>query len=119
MPFNALPPCALDCYKLFDANGACVPPAKPAADLGTYASCFCADARVSALAVGTAGVCPETACAGVPGGLESIHTWFSTFCAENAQQTQPTTTPGGAGSQGSSGSTSSQGPGGDWYEPPF
>lgn len=82
VPFASLPSCATQCYHLYDANGACVPPAAPTGDTAQYASCFCNNAQISAFSTGTAGVCDD-ACtaAGETGGLESIHVWFSSYCS--------------------------------------
>jgi hypothetical protein len=102
-----------DCGKLYDANGACVPPEKPQGDLGSYASCFCADPRVSPFATGTAGVCADNVCQ-LPtdaGALDQVHNWFVGFCSQNAKAL-PTTTAGG--SSGGSSNVAAQGPGGDW-----
>ena len=113
IPFDSFPPCVRDCGKLYDANGACVPPEKPAGDLGSYASCFCADARVSPFATGTDGVCAAGVCSADPNALQSVHGWFTSFCSQNARAL-PTTTSG-SGQQGGSGNSGNQGPGGDWY----
>ncbi|ERS95697.1 hypothetical protein HMPREF1624_07772 [Sporothrix schenckii ATCC 58251] len=82
VPFATLPTCATQCYHLYDANGACVPPAAANGDTAQYASCFCNNALISAFSTGTAGVC-DSACtaAADSGGLESIHNWFSSYCS--------------------------------------
>ncbi|KIH90925.1 hypothetical protein SPBR_00931 [Sporothrix brasiliensis 5110] len=82
VPFASLPTCATQCYHLYDANGACVPPAAANGDAAQYASCFCNNALISAFSTGTAGVC-DSACtaAADAGGLESIHNWFSSYCS--------------------------------------
>ncbi|TPX16182.1 uncharacterized protein E0L32_004177 [Thyridium curvatum] len=117
VPFAALPSCGVKCGHLYDANGACVPPAKPRGDLGTYASCFCADPRVSPFAAGVSGVCDD-ACAGAD--LTSVRNWFTSFCAANAKGVQQQTTTSSS-STSTSGSNSGSnvgvkhpGPGGNW-----
>ncbi len=119
IPFASLPPCAQSCGPLFDVNGACVPPAKPAADVGTYGACFCADPRVAPLSTGTVGVC-DAACAATPGAMGSVQSWFTSFCANDAKAGVtaapggPTTTVAGGSNGGSSSGGSSSGGGGDW-----
>ncbi|CAK7210806.1 hypothetical protein SBRCBS47491_000903 [Sporothrix bragantina] len=80
MPFASLPACATNCGHLYDANGACVPPAAPTGAVSQYASCFCNNALISAFSTGTAGVCDD-ACTTDAGGLSSIHVWFSSYCS--------------------------------------
>ncbi|KHN98955.1 uncharacterized protein MAM_03417 [Metarhizium album ARSEF 1941] len=122
VPFNdinKLPACARACGPLWDANGACVPPAVAAADAGTYESCFCADSRVAPFSTGGgANICPN-ACPGNPQGLSSIGNWFSSFCNGKVKTTPQTaaTNPAAATNTPGSGSDSAgsnSGNGGDW-----
>ncbi|QUC19365.1 uncharacterized protein UV8b_03606 [Ustilaginoidea virens] len=122
---NKFPSCAKACQPLWDANGGCVPPAIPTADVSTYDSCFCANGKVAPFMNAATGVC-DAACP--PQGLSSIAHWYSTFCESvrfsgNTPQTSntgtqtagATNTPGSGGtSSGSSGSSSSSTGGGDW-----
>ncbi|RYP57086.1 hypothetical protein DL769_009706 [Monosporascus sp. CRB-8-3] len=114
VPFASLPSCALECGPLYDANGACVPPAVPANDASVYNTCFCNNAALQGLGQGTSGVC-ENQCN--EQGLSGIRDWFTSFCAQNAAA--PTTT----GTSSTSSATSSgsipagqQGGGGTWFE---
>ncbi|KID86464.1 integral membrane protein [Metarhizium guizhouense ARSEF 977] len=124
VPFNdisKLPACANACGPLWDANGACVPPALPTADASTYESCFCADSRIAPFSTGGgANVCPN-ACPGNPQGLSSIGNWFTSFCNGKAPKNTPQTTgtntaaeTNAAGSSGSNNGGSNSGNGGDW-----
>lgn len=108
--FAALPSCATECYHLYDANGACVPPAVSTADALTYGSCFCSNTLVAPFSTGTAGVCDD-ACTTQADGLASIHTWFSSYCSENAKElaAETTTTSSSSASTSSSSSSSSKG----------
>ncbi|KJR83712.1 uncharacterized protein SPSK_00164 [Sporothrix schenckii 1099-18] len=94
VPFATLPTCATQCYHLYDANGACVPPAAANGDTAQYASCFCNNALISAFSTGTAGVC-DSACtaAADSGGLESIHNWFSSYCSVEQKTSLQTPRP--------------------------
>ncbi|KAI9903751.1 hypothetical protein N3K66_000280 [Trichothecium roseum] len=74
---NILPSCAAACVPLYDANGACVPPAVNPGQPAAYTSCFCADSRVTAFSTASSGVC-DNAC-GAP-GLGSIQSWFNSMC---------------------------------------
>ncbi|KAL1854837.1 hypothetical protein VTK73DRAFT_8690 [Phialemonium thermophilum] len=114
-PLATLPACANECGHLFDANGACVPPAQPTAAASVYDACFCADSRLTAFSTGTAGVCDD-ACTATPADLNSIRNWYTSFCAKNGQVKGGKTTTTTAGSGGSSaGSTKgSDGGGGSW-----
>lgn len=113
MPFASLPACAAQCGPLYDANGACVPPAAPAADEDTYDSCFCSYDTLQPFNQGASGVC-DSACPADPNGLSGIQSWFTGFC--NGRQAEATSDPGSsATSSSSAGSGSSNGGGGDWY----
>ncbi|KAJ6445052.1 integral membrane protein [Purpureocillium lavendulum] len=121
-PFNdgsKLPDCAKACGPLYDANGACVPPAIKPADGPTYTSCFCAQAKVAPFSKGTSGVC-DNACDGVNGGLQSIAGWFQGICnvkdaggkGDKTSTSATSATTSGSASTGSSSKNS--GGGGDW-----
>ena len=114
-----LPACATLCGPLFDANGACVPPAVPTGQPAGYLDCFCGDPRVSAFSSGTAGVC-DTVC--TAGGLESIANWFQGACSvKNAGGNKGsggsnTAAGGQSGNTGGGGSVGAPTDGGgDWY----
>jgi hypothetical protein len=116
MPFAQLPVCAQQCYKMYDVNGACVPPAHPSVDT----ACFCNDGRLAPWKTGTAGVC-DGACPASPQDLGTIRNWFTSFCANAGNQVvtvtqtgSASTSTGGSSSGGSGGSSSNTG-GGDWY----
>ncbi|PNY23221.1 Uncharacterized protein TCAP_06833 [Tolypocladium capitatum] len=121
VPFSdlsKLPDCAKECGPLYDANGACVPPAAPPADPAAYTACFCSDSRLAAFSRASTGVCDQ-ACTGLPGGLQSVAGWFQAICknakGENGgnggngggNNNQPTTT-------GTPGSSNNSTGGGDW-----
>lgn len=115
IPFATLPACAQQCGPLYDANGACVPPAAPTASPSNYAACFCGNAKVSPFSVGVQGVCGPGVCADNPANLESIRNWFTNYCKDpstlnagnaNGSPANPTSTARlPAAAQG----------GGDWY----
>jgi len=102
VPFTSgLPACASLCGKLFDVQGACVPPiaAEPSK------SCFCADPRLKSITAGTTGVssvCGPTSCQDAP-SLQKIQTWYESFC--NIAVANPTTTSGTPGTTGTNSST--------------
>ncbi|KAL8294629.1 hypothetical protein RB597_007753 [Gaeumannomyces tritici] len=113
IPFATLPACAQQCGPLFDANGACVPPAAPTAAPAGYAACFCSNAKVSPFSAAAQGVCGPGVCADNPANLESIRNWFTNFCKD------PKTLGTGTGTSNSNPTgtgrlTTSQGGGGDW-----
>lgn len=113
VPFSALPSCATACGHLYDANGACVPPAAPTGDSVQYASCFCNNAQIAAFSTGTAGVCDDACTApGDSGGLQSIHGWFSSYCSVNqkAVATETKTTSTGKSTATSTSGSDSSGP---------
>ncbi|KJZ72118.1 hypothetical protein HIM_08491 [Hirsutella minnesotensis 3608] len=125
-PFNdvgKLPDCAKQCGPLYDANGACVPPAAPQAEPSAWIGCFCADARVAAFSKGPAGVC-DTACQGNQAGLQSIAKWFQGVCSATPNKAggnnQNGAKGGGNNNDGGQDDTSitpspaSNGGGGDW-----
>lgn len=113
-----LPACASSCGPLFDANGACVPPAAPTAAASVYDACFCSFPPLIPFSSVTIGVCEPGVCSG-PGELNSIATWFRSFCggANDAQPGAPTTSSSSS-STGATGSpqsgTTGGGSGGDW-----
>lgn len=116
-PFAALPSCATLCGHLYDANGACVPPAATTAAASVYTSCFCNYADLAPFKTGTAGVC-DSACTADAGGLSSIQSWFTSMCNDvkavattTGSSSSSTSTAGSSSSK--SGSSSSSG-GGDW-----
>ncbi|KAI0013536.1 hypothetical protein F4779DRAFT_400557 [Xylariaceae sp. FL0662B] len=109
VPFASLPSCAVDCGPLYDANGACVPPAAPASDENTYDTCFCAYNSLQPFKKGSSGVC-DGACPGDANGLAGIQSWFTDLCNDKAVATS-SSAPASSNS-GSSGSN--QGGGGDW-----
>ncbi|GFP57848.1 hypothetical protein ACSS6W_007287 [Trichoderma asperelloides] len=74
-----LPACAAACGHLYDANGACVPPAVPTNSPAVYTSCFCFDSRLAPFSTTTAGVCDD-ACTANPSGLASITNWYHSVC---------------------------------------
>ncbi|CAK7272344.1 hypothetical protein SEPCBS57363_005083 [Sporothrix epigloea] len=118
MPFASLPSCATNCGHLYDANGACVPPAVTSGPVAQYASCFCNNALIAPFSTGTAGVCDD-ACTADAGGLSSIHVWFSSYCAaeqKNLATNTATTIPtASATNKGSSGSNSSKSTNHSWF----
>ncbi|KAI2640375.1 hypothetical protein GGS26DRAFT_155151 [Hypomontagnella submonticulosa] len=114
VPFASLPSCAVQCGPLYDANGACVPPAAPAADETTYDNCFCAYNKLQPFKQGTSGVC-DTACVTDPAGLSSIQGWFTSLC--NKAAAAVTTSSSSSTSTGTSSADSNKqanGGGGDW-----
>lgn len=101
-PFSnqqVLPACASSCGPLYNANGACVPPAVAVADGAAYESCFCAFAEVTALSSTTAGVC-DNVCEDQ--GLNQIATWFQDLCGVSNGGSGDTN-GGGDGTGGDSG----------------
>lgn len=111
VPFTSvLPVCASLCGKLFDVQGACVPPNVAKASK----SCFCGDPRLASFisqgAAGVSSVCTAVSCT-AQADLEKIQSWYAGFC--NAQAADPTKTGGGAAPSGtgSSGAGSSSSPG--------
>ncbi|KYK59054.1 hypothetical protein DCS_00181 [Drechmeria coniospora] len=116
---SRLPDCAKQCGPLYDANGACVPPAVAPANAGSYVACFCAHDKVSPFSQGTAGVCDE-ACNGVNGGLQSVAAWFQGMCATpktttaRASNPKTTTISGSKPTSAASASANSNSGGGDW-----
>ena len=107
VPFTSgLPACASLCGKLFDVQGACVPPVAAEASK----SCFCADPRLKSLATGTAGVssvCGATSCQD-QASLQKIQTWYETFC--NIAISNPTTASGAPGASGTGANSSTPRP---------
>ncbi|KAH8675958.1 hypothetical protein BX600DRAFT_190692 [Xylariales sp. PMI_506] len=114
VPFTALPSCATLCGPLYDANGACVPPAAATADANTYDECFCQYGALQPFESTTAGVC-DSACTADTGGLSSIQSWFVSFCSGKTTGTATGTTSTSTSSSSSSAdSSSSSSGGGDW-----
>lgn len=121
-----LPACAAGCGPLYDANGACVPPAvNPEVGATAFTACFCADPRVGAFSSGNGGVCDE-ACTATQ-ALASIGNWFRSMCdvttggntqgsstTNNGQSTGTTGSTASTGTGGSSSGSNSGGNGGDW-----
>ncbi|KAH8891822.1 hypothetical protein GQ53DRAFT_137811 [Thozetella sp. PMI_491] len=113
--------CFANCGPLYDANGACVPPAAPTADASSYDSCFCNNAVLKAFSTGTAGVC-DNQCTGTDAatGLATIQSWYTSFCANIGQAAVETTgtgtgtTAGSTGTSSASTGNSSGGGGGTW-----
>jgi hypothetical protein len=99
-PLATLPACASKCGPLYDANGACVPPAVATAAASVYDSCFCKDARLTAFSTGTAGVCDSVCTAA--GDLGSIQAWYTGFCANIGEASPTTATTGTPSSTNSS-----------------
>ncbi|PHH73817.1 hypothetical protein CDD80_3550 [Ophiocordyceps camponoti-rufipedis] len=91
-----LPDCAKACGPLYDANGACVPPAAPQADPAAYTACFCNHAKVAPFSKGTAGVC-DAACTANQAGLQSIAGWFQSICKSPSQPPPPNNNNGNNG----------------------
>ncbi|OLN96272.1 hypothetical protein CCHL11_04482 [Colletotrichum chlorophyti] len=117
VPFAQLPACAQLCGPLYDANGACVPPAAPVTDETTYENCFCNFGALQPFKTAAAGVCGDAAQCDAA-GYSSIQGWFTSFCnvaAGGATQslTSATSTATSGSSRGSSGN-SNNGNGGDW-----
>ncbi|KAI1134508.1 hypothetical protein F5Y05DRAFT_207031 [Hypoxylon sp. FL0543] len=112
VPFTSLPSCAVRCGPLYDANGACVPPAAPQADETTYDKCFCSYSKLAPFSQGTAGVC-DTACTDDAAGLGSIQGWFTSFCNKAAAATTSSSSSSSSNTSGAS-SGSDSGGGGDW-----
>ncbi|KAF9873813.1 integral membrane protein [Colletotrichum karsti] len=112
MPFAQLPSCAQQCGVLFDANGACVPPAAAQADETTYEKCFCSFGALQPWKTAATGVCEYAGCDAA--GFSSIQGWFTGMCnaVDGAVQTSSSAsaTSTSSGSKGSSNS----GNGGDW-----
>ncbi|KAJ9157400.1 hypothetical protein NKR23_g389 [Pleurostoma richardsiae] len=122
VPFSTLPSCATACGHLYDANGACVPPAVATADAATYDACFCSNSYLTPFSTGTAGVC-DSACtaAADSGGLSSIQAWYTSFCANVKEVATTTATTTGSSSSStstssSSSSSNSSGGGGSWLD---
>lgn len=122
-PFNdaaKLPDCAKKCGPLYDANGACVPPAAPSGSPGSYTACFCANAKVRPFAQGTTGVCDQ-ACQGNDAGLQSIANWFRGICSASNNGAGANQQGGAKNDGGSDQNSGTPGPaaagaggGGDW-----
>ncbi|PFH63433.1 hypothetical protein XA68_10024 [Ophiocordyceps unilateralis] len=89
-----LPDCAKSCGPLYDANGACVPPAAPQSDAAAYTACFCSHAKVAPFSRGTAGVC-DAACTANQAGLQSIASWFQGICKPPVAAPPPANNPNG------------------------
>ncbi len=119
--------CFVNCGHLYDANGACVPPAAPTAAASVYDACFCSNALLKPFLTGTAGVC-DGVCTDAT-GLATIQSWYTSFCGNIDAAAAPTgaatTTVGASGVSGVSGSstptlapgsiTGQNSTGGTWY----
>jgi hypothetical protein len=93
IPFNDLPACATRCGDLFNANGACVPPAAPVADDQTYNSCVCNFEALQPFRTGITNVC-QGACNGTTTtALSAIQRWYTSLCTP---ATSATTSSNGA-----------------------
>ncbi|KAK8049452.1 hypothetical protein PG994_011182 [Apiospora phragmitis] len=112
VPFASLPSCATLCGPLYDANGACVPPAAPQADADTYDKCFCQNAKLQPFYQGSSGVCGTGVCDADPNGLSGIQSWFTQFCQGKQAGSQTTSAGGSSSTSGSK--ASQQGGGGSW-----
>lgn len=92
IPFNdisKLPACAVGCGPLYDANGACVPPAVKAGGPADWSKCLCYQEKLFPLVNQPAAVCPN-ACAGFPAGSTSLASWYKTLCSDGpAFKTNP------------------------------
>ncbi|KAM0457388.1 hypothetical protein ACHAPV_003300 [Trichoderma viride] len=107
-----LPACAAACGHLYDANGACVPPAVPSNNPSAYTSCFCFDSRLTAFSTTTGGVCDD-ACTANPSGLSSITSWYHSMC--NGQKAvAPSTTSSTSSTSTNAIPEQSQVASGDW-----
>ncbi|KAL7783887.1 hypothetical protein V8C37DRAFT_26325 [Trichoderma ceciliae] len=118
VPFNnraQLPACAAACGHLYDANGACVPPAVPTNSPSIYTSCFCFDSRLAPFSTTTGGVC-DSACTADPSGLASITNWYHSICnVKNvAAPSTTSTTTGSTSSPSGSDPDNANPPSGDW-----
>ncbi|KAK2042320.1 hypothetical protein LZ31DRAFT_366825 [Colletotrichum somersetense] len=113
MPFAQLPACAVKCGPLYDANGACVPPAVPAADAQVYDACFCSQGNLQPFRTAATGVCDAAGCDAA--GFSSIQGWYTSFCNSVAggAAVQTSSSPGSTSTSGAS-KGSSNGNGGDW-----
>jgi hypothetical protein len=110
VPFAFLPSCAQLCGPLYDAQGACSPPAAKSVDK----TCFCSYATLQPFRTGTLNVCSATTCSADPGGLLNIQQWFISYCGvdSNGNSGTATTTTTSTGSTPTSTSGSSTGGGG-------
>ncbi|PTB66823.1 hypothetical protein BBK36DRAFT_1198532 [Trichoderma citrinoviride] len=109
-----LPACAAACGHLYDANGACVPPAIPTNTPAAYTSCFCFDPRLAPFSTTTAGVC-DNACTGDPNGLASITNWYHSVCnVKNVAAPTTTSTTTTTTGNPSAPQRTDQAPSGDW-----
>jgi len=113
VPFASLPSCAVNCGPLYDANGACVPPANPATDEGSWDSCFCNYGSLQPLKSGPSDVC-KGACNADPQGLPGIQNWFTSLCNKAVDPTATTTSAPNTGTGGANAPGKNQGSGGGW-----
>ncbi|KAI1823998.1 hypothetical protein F4861DRAFT_284896 [Xylaria intraflava] len=115
VPFASLPSCAANCGHLFDANGACVPPANPATDVKSWDSCFCGNSLLQPLKTSPLQPGPNDVCKGVcdAPGLSSIQNWFTSLCNQVAAPTASTSTTA-ATSSSTAGSGDKSKSGGNW-----
>lgn len=87
-----LPACATFCGPLYDANGACVPPAAPAGQASAYTACFCAHSTLVPFSSVATGIC-DNACP--PEGLTSVQKWFQNICSVDANKDNGNNNNGG------------------------
>lgn len=112
VPFASLPSCATSCGSLFDANGACVPPAADEASETVYEQCFCAYDSLQGLKGDPPTDVCRGACAAAPADYTSIRDWFTNLCNEAATKTDTASSSTDTSSSSSGGSSS--GGGGSW-----
>ncbi|KAJ2899560.1 uncharacterized protein MKZ38_002993 [Zalerion maritima] len=110
VPFASLPSCATNCGPLYDANGACVPPAAAEADETTYEQCFCDYSELQGLLNDPPSDVCNGACSGDSEGYTSIRDWFTSLRNEVATDTDSTATATSTSSSGGSSSSKGQ----DW-----
>ena len=98
VPFSTLPACANKCGPLFDAQGACTPPAIASTDQ----NCFCSYTTLQGLYSSAVDICNGNCDAA---SLQSVQQWFTSYCPKKgsagtttAQGSSPTdtTAPGSA-----------------------
>jgi len=106
VPFTSvLPSCASQCGKLWDVQGACVPPQTSSVDQ----NCFCTDTRLTPFLQGTAeveSVCTAASCTS-QADLQAIENWYKSYCGKSAA----TTTSSGSAATGTSSGSGSTGKG--------
>ncbi|KAF2099063.1 hypothetical protein NA57DRAFT_76299 [Rhizodiscina lignyota] len=98
---SKLPSCYTQCQPLTQANGACVPPAAPVTDQGTYQSCFCASQFLVAL---YSSPTLQNCAACSASDQSQIQTWYESLCHGGV-----VVTPAGGQTQTTTASSSTQG----------